>query len=109
MKSKKQIKVVLDNGGGAAMAVFCKKYAHGYDDMQQLADDIICLRDDNSVLGWDNNQWGTGVTQSDGSCRTYYGTPQQVINAVINDDDYYGANLDNLQAALTNAEVEYAA
>lgn len=102
--SKVQIKVVLDDGGSAALCVWRDKYAHGYDyDMTQLADDIIALRDGDDCNYWDNNQWGTGVSRSDSSCRDYIGTPKQVIREILADyrnNNIYGGNHIRLAVAL---------
>lgn len=104
MKSKVQIKVVLDDGGGAALCVWRDKYEHAYDyDMGQLAEDIINLRDGDTCDSWDNNNWGTGASNSDTSCRDYFGTPSQVIKAIIADyrnDNIYGSNHTRLVKAL---------
>jgi hypothetical protein len=103
MKSKKQIKIVMDDGGGIALAVYADKYAHLYDNGSQLADDLILLRDEGTTDGWDNNEWDTGITRSDQSCRDYFGTPQQIIDQVVrdyNNDDVYGANHQQLAKQL---------
>ncbi len=95
MKNKRQIKVVLDDGGGLALAVFADKYAHGYDNGGQLAEDLMALLDGDSCNNWDNNEWGTGVSNGDEFCRTYSGTPWQVIREILRDyhtDNIYGGN-----------------
>ena len=95
MKSKVQVKIVLDDGGSIALVVWRDKYAHLYDTGEQLAADLLLLRDGATAESWDNNQWGTGVSNSDDACRDYWGTPGQIIKDVLHDyrhDNIYGAN-----------------
>ena len=51
MKSKKRVGIVLDDGGGIAMAVYADKYAYLTDDGQQAADDLIAIMDDGTTYG----------------------------------------------------------
>jgi hypothetical protein len=105
MRNKRQIKIVLDDGGGLALAVYSDKYAHLYDRGSQLADDLMELLNGSDCGGWDNNEWGTGITSSDQSCRDYCGTVLQVIREIIrdyNNDNVYGANHANLAEAIVD-------
>ena len=105
MYSKVQIRIILDDGGGMVLVVWRDKYAHYYDYADQLAEDIILLRDGETTTSWDNNEWGTGISFSDSSCRVYQGTPQQVIKEILKDyrnDDIYGNNHIELAKTLKN-------
>lgn len=107
MKSKVQIKIVMDDGGSIALCVWRDKYAHIYDYGAHLADDLVSLRDGDTCTTWDNNEWGTGITKSDPSCRDYYGTPGQIIKQVIRDyrrDNVYGGNHAELATALISLQ-----
>ncbi len=109
--SKVQIKIVMDDGGSIALCVWRDKYAHLYDYGSQLADDLVALRDGDTCDSWDNNEWGSGVSHSDASCRDYYGTPKQVMKAVIRDyrdGDIYGGNHEELAKALIAHEADNA-
>ena len=83
MKSKAQIKVVLDSNDEAILVVYRDKYAHNYEDLEQLASDLILLMDGDRCQHWDNNQWDTGITSHDATCGEYWGTPYQVIDSII--------------------------
>lgn len=106
MKSKRQVGIVMDNGGGIAMAVYNKKYACLSDDGKQVASMLTAVMDGDDTGDWDNNQWGQGVMSVDQQTRAYYGTAYQVARAIVRDyqeDNIYGANHKNLAIALIAA------
>jgi len=95
MESERQIKVVLNDGGGLALAVYADCYAHLYDRGKQLANDLLLLERGDKCDNWENNEWGTGVTYHDDNCLVYYGTPNEVIKQILEDyhrGKVYGAN-----------------
>lgn len=105
--NKRQITVVLDDGGGYTMAVWANKYAA--DCMVsggQVADMITAVKQGDDCGGWDNNEWANKNVMShmdNQACRTYSGTPRQVRNDIIRDyrrDNVYGANHEELAKAL---------
>ena len=103
MKSKVQIEIVLDDGGGIDLVVWRDKYAHIYDYEDQLAEDLVLLMEGDNATSWDNNQWGGGIIRDNQCCRYYCGTPNQIIVAVIKDfksNNIYGANHQGLARAL---------
>ena len=106
MKNKRQIGIVMDDGGGIAMAVYADKYAHMSDDGEQVADMIIAVMDGDNTSRWDNNQWGEGI-MGDDYCQSYYGTAYQVAREIIRDykrDNIYGANHEDIAIALIKAK-----
>jgi hypothetical protein len=100
MKSKKQISVILDDGGCATLHVYADRYAHIYADMSQLADDLITLRDEGDTSYWDNNEWDTASDNATQSDCDFWGTPSQVIRAIKAHGREYGYNLTALQRDL---------
>lgn len=48
--------VIFDNGGGATLQVSPCGYAHHYDDMEQLAMDVIALADGDDADDWDGHE-----------------------------------------------------
>lgn len=51
------IEIIFDNGGGATLQDRDNYYMHSYDNMDQLAEDIICLRDGGKTIDWDGNEF----------------------------------------------------
>jgi hypothetical protein len=112
MKNKRQITVVLDDGGGYAMAVWADRYAADcMIDGDQVAEMIISIMDNDDCSSWDNNEYANvllylyNVMAHAGNdyCRTYEGTALQVAREIIRDykhDDIFGANHEELARAL---------
>ena len=95
MKSKRQIRVAINDGGGLALTVYADRYAHLYDKGGQLADDLLLLERGDKCGDWDNNEWETGATYHNDSCLVYYGTPLEVIREILEDyhrGKIYGVN-----------------
>jgi hypothetical protein len=107
MKNKRQVKILLDDGGGYAMAVYANKYASNIMITgDQVADMLIAVMDGHDASDWDNNMWGKNTTSSDPSCRDYVGTAYQVAREIVRDyrnDNIYGANHTELAIALIRA------
>jgi len=51
------IEIIFDNGGGATLQDRDNRYIHNYQDMDQLAVDVIDLRDGGSTADWDGNEY----------------------------------------------------
>lgn len=103
MRNKRQIKLIMDNGGGIALHVYADRYSHHYDNASQVARDLMQLISGADCSSWDNNEWDTLSDRSDECSREYFGTPSQVIDRIIQEvtyDDCYGSNHIDLYEAL---------
>jgi len=52
------IDIIFNNGGGVTLQDRDNYYMHYYDNMEQLAEDIINLRDGGTTSDWDGNEFG---------------------------------------------------
>jgi len=55
-KQMTNFEIIFDNGGSATLQINNTEYVHVYDDMQQLAADVIELVDGADASGWDGNE-----------------------------------------------------
>jgi len=51
------IEIIFDNGGGATLQDRDNNYMHYYQNMDQLANDVIDLKDGGTTLDWDGNEF----------------------------------------------------
>ena len=99
MTSREDVDIIFDNGGGATLQTTiidgCR-YAHQYNDMMQLAEDIQALVAGNDPVDWDGNEYDdeTGLMDIDyddernGGYRSYRLDNLLAIVANVDDDDY---------------------
>lgn len=102
MKNKRHIQIISDDSGWLTLVVFNAKYAHEYDNTDQLVDDILAIMDNNDPSAWEGNQWDDeNVGQWDNTCIVFAGTANQIINEILakNDEDC-GLDILNLKKSL---------
>lgn len=88
---KMDVKVILDNGGGAILVV-SGQYQHTYDSMEKLAEDLLFLaiNGESSVNEWDGNELCICDDQSwTENTENYNGCPEcnghEELDPTIND------------------------
>lgn len=94
MKNKKFTVIFLNNGSAVLKT---KGYAHFYDDMAQMAQDIKCLANDNPETDWDGNEIEYfKIDNFDNFCLFWDGKD---LNSI---DINYGSNTENFVKAMQN-------